>query len=775
MAVNTMVQTRPGIRVVARVGGVCLLTLALLWGCADPKERLQRHQLDGKRYLAAGKVREAVIEYRNAVQLAPNSGEDHLHLGQALLQLGTVDDIRSAFKEFTLAVQHDPELLQAQLEVGKLLQLSGDLDGAREKAELILDRVPAHKQGRLLLAQALAGQKETERSLKLFGQLAKDYPEWIQVHLGWAQVLTSVGRPKEAEAALRNAIALDPKALAAPMLLSSMLVAQQRRADAISVLDTLIAEVPEATLAYIQRARIQMLDGDAAGARETLKALVAVRPNEAVSYLALGRLLEQLRDRDGALAVYTDGVDKAVEATDLRIKLAEMQIVDGDFDAVETQAKALLKGDSGLVSGRILTGLVAMGRGQTELAIQTFSRVLKDQPGHALAEYYLARAYARSGDLVTAQARYQAALDTNKDLLVARVALTELLLQKGELEGAKIEVERLRALAPNFPDTLLLSGMVATAERKYGAAQAYFKQVLKVVPDLAEGHYQLGRVLLIQQKVAAARKEIERAYVLEPERDRALALLVQMDMADKRPSSAKKRLIAATVAYPDRPVPFDLLGQLLVRTGDLAGAQAAFEKAIALDPSFAPAYAALGQLAVKSGDLDGAIERFKAAVAKNPDHVGARMLLGVVYEQKGDDAAAIDTYKSLLERTPNFVPAANNLAWLYVNSGGDDTGNVDVAMGLAQTAREYAPDDPSVADTLGWIYYTRGAYLKAEGLLAEALESLGDSPEVLYHAGMISARQGHTALAKQRLKRAIKLGLDGAAQTEAQNTLATLG
>ena len=42
------------------------------------------------------------------------------------------------------------------------------------------------------------------------------------------------------------------------------------------------------------------------------------------------------------------------------------------------------------------------------------------------------------------------------------------------------------------------------------------------------------------------------------------------------------------------------------------------------------------------------------------------------------------------------APAANNLAWIFSEHGGDR----DRALALAQTAKELAPENPQVSDTL---------------------------------------------------------------------------
>ena len=48
--------------------------------------------------------------------------------------------------------------------------------------------------------------------------------------------------------------------------------------------------------------------------------------------------------------------------------------------------------------------------------------------------------------------------------------------------------------------------------------------------------------------------------------------------------------------------------------------------------------------------------------------------------------------------------AANNLAFLYADEGG----NLDLALQLAQTAKQHLPNSAEVDDTLGWVYYKKG-------------------------------------------------------------------
>src|SRR5206468_10004709 len=64
---------------------------------------------------------------------------------------------------------------------------------------------------------------------------------------------------------------------------------------------------------------------------------------------------------------------------------------------------------------------------------------------------------------------------------------------------------------------------------------------------------------------------------------------------------------------------------------------------------------------------------------------------------------ALQAYEQVLALNPRSALAANNLAYLYSDHGGDK----EKALQLAQMAKEEAPDEPQVSDTLGWILYKR--------------------------------------------------------------------
>jgi tetratricopeptide (TPR) repeat protein len=176
------------------------------------------------------------------------------------------------------------------------------------------------------------------------------------------------------------------------------------------------------------------------------------------------------------------------------------------------------------------------------------------------------------------------------------------------------------------------------------------------------------------------------------------------------------------------------------------------EKAVELNPNQTSAYFLIANVHAAQKKYDMAIAQYEKIAAKNPKAIPPTMMIGVLYDRKNEPQKANEYYKKVLDINKSAALAANNLAWNYAQQGG----NLDVALGLAQKARESNPNDPFIADTLGWINYKKGGYLTAISFLKESDEKFkSKNPEVSYHLGMAYLKNGDKALAADNLKRAL--------------------
>jgi Flp pilus assembly protein TadD len=142
----------------------------------------------------------------------------------------------------------------------------------------------------------------------------------------------------------------------------------------------------------------------------------------------------------------------------------------------------------------------------------------------------------------------------------------------------------------------------------------------------------------------------------------------------------------------------------------------------------------------------------------------------MVINSQGRIDEANKEYRKALTLSPKNPLAANNLASNLADGGG----NLDEALKFAQIAREAAPEDPNVGDTLGWVHYKKGLIELAYPLIADAAGKSRNNPSIRFHHGMVLAKKGRGKEAAAELKAALSLDQKFPGADDAKKTLAGL-
>lgn len=95
-------------------------------------------------------------------------------------------------------------------------------------------------------------------------------------------------------------------------------------------------------------------------------------------------------------------------------------------------------------------------------------------------------------------------------------ARAEALVEQGSHAEAAEAYAALLAASPDDVRALLGAGAALTALSRYDAAEKELRRALRLAPDLADVHHQLGLVLFKRGVYAAAATELRRAVELDP-------------------------------------------------------------------------------------------------------------------------------------------------------------------------------------------------------------------------------------------------------------------
>src|SRR5437899_12287454 len=116
------------------------LTLVLAFGgCSQsPEAKKAKHRERAITYFDKGQYQEAVIEFKNVVQIEPKDADAHYRLALTYLKLGGLPYLQAAFGELTKTVELDASNRDAQLKLGEMYLLGNEPAKARERADMIL-------------------------------------------------------------------------------------------------------------------------------------------------------------------------------------------------------------------------------------------------------------------------------------------------------------------------------------------------------------------------------------------------------------------------------------------------------------------------------------------------------------------------------------------------------------------------------------------------------------------------------------------------------------
>ena len=208
-----------------------LLLCLVVAGCgSDPGVARDQHLKRGDDYVAAKKLNEAIIEYRNALRLDPQSGDAHLKVADAYLQNG---DIKNAFGEFVRAADLMPASVDAQLKAGQVLLLAGLFEDAKSRADRILAADPKNIQGQILRGNALAGLKDIDGAVaQVESAIQIDPSQSLSYSSLGALLQFAKGDTAQAEAAFKKAVEIDPKSVQARLALANLYWSTGRREEA---------------------------------------------------------------------------------------------------------------------------------------------------------------------------------------------------------------------------------------------------------------------------------------------------------------------------------------------------------------------------------------------------------------------------------------------------------------------------------------------------------------------------------------------------------------
>ena len=259
--------------------------------------------------------------------------------------------------------------------------------------------------------------------------------------------------------------------------------------------------------------------------------------------------------------------------------------------------------------------------------------------------------------------------------------------------------------------TIFRQGTQAFSEGDLPTAAQSFRRVTQMEPQFAEGHFNLGLVLLRQGDTPAAGREFRTALKLKP-------------------SLRGGNLF---------------LGITLYARNQFGAAKLAFEREVAGDPKDAAAMEWLGRTEIALNEPSKAADILDKAVALDPHNIDTLYFCG-----RAHMLASKEAYDKMYNADPNSWRVHEVLAQSY-----SDSDHYQQAIAEYLAAIKLAPQEPELHEWLGDEYLATSNTTEAMKAYSAELAVAPTNYRAMYSLGVVQVETNNTKDGVESLRRAL--------------------
>jgi len=516
--------------------------------------------LVGRQLELDGQLDDALAAYQRALAKDPDSALLNRTVAELLARQGRSDEAVALAER---AHQIEPDNSELRVFLGTLYRVRKDLPAA-EKVLLGPDGKPLDADAALLLYGLYSDAGQLDRALEIARWMVRSDPTSLRSYFALSRAYERLDRPKDAERALRTALAQNPQSLAVYSALARERRQRGDRDGEIAIYREVLGFQPHhhPTLAALADAYIAQEHW--AEARKTLEEIERYYPDDMRSVVRLGYLDLEQKNYDAAAARF----ERVLQASPEQYEVA------------------------------YLLGLVKRRAGDLDGAIALFERVPPEHERYGDARLQIAGIYERKRDYKRALAETEAmrarAPSRQLDLYAA-----SLRAKSGDFDGAVSFLRGLLDASPGDEELLYNLGVIHGEAGQSPEALRYMQQVLDKNPNhpgalnyvgysLAENGDDLDRAEQMISKALEQRPDD--GYITDSlgwvyyMRARPLLQAGRVDAGRALLERAIRELEKAAELTGGDPVISEHLGDAYLALEDRQRALAFYEEAVNLEP-----------------------------------------------------------------------------------------------------------------------------------------------------------------------------------------------
>jgi tetratricopeptide (TPR) repeat protein len=472
------------------------------------------------------------------------------------------------------------------------------------------------------------------------------------------------------------------------------------------------------------------------------------------AYVTLMGAAQQTRDprlakRAAEIAVSARSPNEALAAVRLWIELAPQSeealqnylglvILTDNLAEIEPVLKQRLQTATPQARGPLMLQMQRfLGRAKDKAAAFALLEKVTAPYGDTMeAHLALAQGAAVNGDPERARQEAELAIKIKPDSELAILTLAQV---TQDPKQATALIEQYLHKYPKSREVRIAYARSLVEQKQYDAARTQFERLLKDEPDDLTTLFALGLLNAQTERPKQAEQYLSK-YVKQlaahpdEDRDPTQALLVLSQLAEERND------IPAAIKWLDQIEPGEAYlsaqirrAQLTAKNGDIAAARTLLAQTEANGESDQTRLIqAEAQILRDANQSQTAAEVLDAGLKRFPNNIDLLYDRAMAADKLEDWAGMESSLRKIMQIAPDNQHAYNALGY----SLADRNIRLAEAYELISKAVSLAPEDPFIADSLGWVQFRMGNLPQAEATLTRAYALRADT-EIAMHLGEV--------------------------------------
>jgi len=736
--------------------------IVMLAACSSPETQKKRLLEAGNKYFNEGKFKEASIIYRKALQKDARYGEGYYRLGLSELRLGRYGE---ALRALQRASELQPENEDAHSRLGDLylsIYLSDKnrfkqlLVDFSELADRMLKRNPKSFQGLRMKGYQLVAESKVKEAGDYFEKALAIKPNDPPMVLAYVQALATDNQREKATGLAKEFLAKQKNFGPLYDFLYLSALRDKNIPEAEAVLKSKVDNNPKVAVYYTELAAHFLRAQKDADMRATLDRLTANKKDFPSGHKTAGDFYFRIGAFESAIREYEMGVqaEPAIKK-DYQKRIVEVMNLQGRrADAVALANKVVEENKDDAEAQAIRASLRMRGGSKEDVdtSIREFQTIITRMPDNPVVRFNLGEALMAKGELDQARVQFDEAIKLRSSYLPPRLALSRIHLLKGEFPKAKQMSDEILQQAPRSIPGHLIRASALMGQRDLKTAREELNTIFQLSPENNDAYYLRAMIDYSEGKLKEAEDAFKKLYNSKPMDARGLLGMVEIAMAQNRPAEARTLLEKEMTNTKDPRIVRLALANVHVRSGEYDRAVQEYQVLLEKAPDSEDLNLRMGETFLRARKLPEAMRHFEKASQVNPQNPLPLLKIAVIYELTNEKSKTKPIYEKILKIAPDNPIALNNLAYMMAESGID----LDQALTYAQRAKQKMPNNPDVADTLGWVYIKKNLSDDAIKIFRDLLQARPTHVTWRYHLAIALFQKGDKLQAKKELEVALK-------------------